>query len=252
MILDFLRNLAKSDEGKIEFISTIEGLQDICHPYPANSKVPKWVSNSPLVVPNKKSDIPNDKRLSTIRKCSGILDYCLSGYILPLWTDISIQYDSSLGFLACEPSAPWAKIYIHTNDQFKETPVNQITYPYFKVIKLESPWRIKLNKGHSSLFLHPFFSDCSDAFSVIPGIVDHDEFHVANIFVKFELFGRGKVVLKKGTPLCQIFPYKRTKYNASIRFQTQQDIDEENKEQDLLDAFSGKYKTAFWSRKEYK
>jgi hypothetical protein len=73
----------KSD--KIQFISTVEGLESIeeCLPRPAKHFIPKWFK-----------DIPINNNMS-VRVCPSFPDYFSQGYIIPMWCDTEIKSNNS-------------------------------------------------------------------------------------------------------------------------------------------------------------
>lgn len=248
----FLQKLFRnSPKKRIEFISNVVGLSEVVPPYPARKNFPSWFNQISSSIDPHNSQLINDKRYSTVKRCPGIVDYISAGYVLPLWTDLIVRYDSGKGELACEASAPWTNIQVHQSKQFDNTSLKSLIEPYKNIIKLESPWRVKLPKGFSSLMVEPFYYDSSLVFTVIPGVVDHDSFFVANVFIKWNLYGKGEYYLKKGTPLCKIIPFQRIDLHSEIRDATEQDRYLEQVESIKLDSFEGTYRKLFWSRKKY-
>ena len=73
----------KSD--KIQFISTVEGLESIeeCLPKPAKHFIPKWFKDIPSQV----------DEVTTVKNCPSFPDYFSQGYIIPMWTDAILQSD---------------------------------------------------------------------------------------------------------------------------------------------------------------
>lgn len=233
MIRDF------AQKPSIEFISTVNGLPGECLPYPSKRKLPKWI----------RSNENFDNSQPTIKKCPGILDYAGIGYIVPLWADLKIDYDSSLMMLNPEFSVPWANALLHSKEQFQGTPLESLSYPYSKVIKIEAPWRIKLTSGYSSLLVDPIYHDVHSSITVIPGCIDHDAFHTANIFVSFNLYGKGTVLIPRGTPLYQVLPFRRSVFSFSIRTQTAEDSINSAREGNTLGTFNKRYWRYFWQKK---
>jgi hypothetical protein len=74
----------KSD--KIQFISTVEGLESIeeCLPRPAKYFIPKWFK-----------DISSDAK-STVRDCPSFPDYFSQGYIIPMWSDVRMKFENQV------------------------------------------------------------------------------------------------------------------------------------------------------------
>lgn len=232
-----IRKLAQ--KPSIEFISTVNGLPEECLPYPSKKKLPKWIRCYDNF----------DNSRPTIRRCPGILDYAEMGYIVPLWADLKIDYDSSLMFLAPKFSVPWANALLHSKEQFRGTPLEAMSYPYSNVIKIEAPWRIRLSRGYSSLLVNPIYNDAHPSITAIPGCIDHDAFHTANIFVSFNLYGNGTVLIPRGTPLYQVLPFKRSVFSYSVRTQTIEDSVDSAREGNMLGTLNKRYWRYFWQKK---
>ena len=119
--------------------------------------------------------------------------------------------------------------------------------------KFINPWKIKTPPGYSCLFL-PVLNNNDSAFEIIPGIVDTDSFPL-EINFPFILNGYKykapiKFFIKKGTPIVQVFPFKRQKWKMKITpFDTKKrTIDSGLFHTTLL----SRYKNYFWYKKDYK
>ena len=199
----------KSD--KIQFISTVEGLESIqeCLPRPAKHFIPKWFK-----------DIPNTANM-TVKVCPSFPDYFSQGYILPMWSDVQIVYNGQdWAWQTPTDKFPWS---MHSNDQFLD-----YVHPSFNgdgaqfVFKAVCPWRIVTPPGWSVLQL-PLFYHFNKDYSVLPGIIDTDIHHEINQQVLYH--GNGKeVIIKCGDPFVLYIPFKRSdKLKHEIRYQTSED-----------------------------
>jgi hypothetical protein len=205
----------KSD--KIQFISTVEGLESIeeCLPKPANYFIPEWFKN-----------IPSTNKLS-VKNCPSFPDYFSKGYILPMWCDSKLSFNES----SWEWKTP-SKIFtwnIHSNDQFLDyshANFNGVDGQF--IFKTTSPWRIITPPGWSILQL-PLFYHFNKEWSVLPGIFDTDILSEVNQQVLYH--GDGKEIeIKRGDPFVLYIPFKRSdKLKHSIRYQTDKDKKNINK-----------------------
>ena len=90
------------------------------------------------------------------------------------------------------------------------------------VFKFISPWNLITPKGYSVLQL-PMFYHFSNDFSVLPGIIHTDTHHELNQQILYH--GEGKeIFIRRGTPLVQYIPFKRSKYNITTRDSTVEDL----------------------------
>ena len=199
----------KSD--KIQFISTVEGLESIeeCRPKPAKYFIPKWFK-----------DIPNTEGMS-VKVCPSFPDYFSQGYIMPMWCDSRIQ--SKDGFWNWETSDSRFEWASHGNHQLLDhTDVNFNGVAGNFVFKPNSPWRIITPPGWSVLQL-PLFYHFNKEWSILPGIIDTDIYHETNQQVLYH--GNGEsVLIKRGDPFVLYIPFKRSdKLKSEIRYKNEKD-----------------------------
>jgi hypothetical protein len=203
----------KSD--KIQFISTVEGLESIEEylPKPAKHFIPQWFKNIPSSL----------EETVTIKHCPSFPDYFSQGYIIPMWCDVKLKYDNEGNWSWNTPTSlvSWD---IHGNDQFlnyTEAKFNGIDGQF--VFKANCPWRIITPPGWSVLQL-PLFYHFNQDWSVLPGVIDTDIWHEINQQVLYH--GNGEdVIIKSGDPFVLYIPFKRSeKLKKEIRYQTEKDL----------------------------
>jgi hypothetical protein len=206
----------KSD--KIQFISTVEGLDQIeeCLPKPAKHFIPKWFK-----------DISN-KDPMTVKICPSFPDYFSQGYIIPMWCDSKLKYEGESW--SWETSTNKFNWDIHQNDQFlKYAKVNFNGIDSQFVFKTVCPWRIITPPGWSVLQL-PLFYHFNQEWSVLPGVIDTDIYTELNQQVLYH--GNGKeIFIKCGDPFVLYIPFKRSnKLNHKVRYMTEQENKRFNKD----------------------
>ena len=198
----------KSD--KIQFISTIEGLESIeeCRPKPAKNFIPQWYK-----------DIANSEFM-TVKICPSFPDYFSQGYIIPMWSDVRLKYDGENWAWETPLKANQTNWDIHSNRQFinhTNAKFNGIDGQF--VFKAVSPWKIITPPGWSVLQL-PLFYHFNKDWSVMPGVIDTDIHHEINQQVLYH--GNGEVVeIKSGDPFVLYIPFKRSdKLKYEIKYQS--------------------------------
>jgi hypothetical protein len=208
----------KRDEPIISFVSTVPGLENIedTRPKPAKEFMPSWWKTMPKADP--KSNV------ATIKTCPAISDYFSDGYIIPMWADTSIKYDKELDEwrVFCGRNGqefPWS---MHFNSQA----LDHATFKTFGqaatfIFKAVSPWKIITRKGWSVYQLPTFYHFDND-FSIMPGTRDTDIYHNLNAQVLYHGDGE-EVHIKQGQPFIHIVPFKRTKTDMDVRYQTEKD-----------------------------
>jgi len=186
----------------------------------------------------------NDKSLrsrgSDIRQCPGIVQYLQRGYIIKSWQDINIETDESGDTFTWESST--SRYEILNNHQYETSPhlneksispeveIELTSFPQSQffdffprkntlkcVIKINTPWFVKLPKGYGALIL-PVFHDNEERFTTIPGILLTDYLEKINIQLYWHNLGRENAsVIKAGTPLAKIIPIKLEDWDLEVR-----------------------------------
>jgi hypothetical protein len=200
---------------KIQFISTIEGLEEIqeCRPKPAKHFIPKWFK-----------DIPAHNDM-TVKQCPSFPDYFSLGYIVPMWVDSRLTYDDKNNSWFWETSSSLFKYEVHSNKQMIEyvTPnFNGVDGQF--IFKANCPWRVITPPGWSVLQL-PLFYHFNQEWSVLPGVIDTDIHTEINQQILYH--GNGKLIdIKRGDPFVLYVPFKRDSayLEEEIRYQNESDI----------------------------
>jgi hypothetical protein len=213
-------------KNTIQFVSTIPGLDKIdeCLPRPAKHFIPEWFKNTPITHKSV-DDSGQINILNTVKICPSFPDYFSQGYIVPMWMDSIIKYDSSKDQYLYSGSNLVPNWDVHPNNQFlsyAKQANHQGSSANF-VFKANCPWRIITPPGYSVLQL-PLFYNFENDFSVLPGIVDTDIHHEINQQVLYHK-NNEDVFIKRGQPFVMYVPFKREKYDYVVRSLTKEDDD---------------------------
>ena len=141
----------------------------------------------------------------------------------------------------------------HANEQISKSMVYPNEIPM--ALKFLNPWMIKTPPGYSCLFTSPFNTEKRD-FRLVTGIVDTD---IYENYVNFPFFltdwdsSKGqKKMLKKGEPICLVFPFKRDNWKMNI---VKDDSLVEKVQMFNFKTISSSfqaYKNKIWKKKDYK
>ena len=196
-------------------------LESIPHPVPAGKLIPDYYKK---LLP-KETDEYGNKTINTVKRCPPFIDIMTEGYIIPLWWDITCLTTEDTGEIRFKQLFNgYNPVSDHSKEQFKYHPY-QDKYPYSHVIaKFISPWLITTPPGWSCLFTSPF-NHLESRFKLFDAIVDTDK-HYMTINFPFVWTGleTGQHVIKKGTPLVQVIPFKRDE-NLDFEVSTMSDED---------------------------
>tara|TARA_R110000824_G_C15147434_1_gene670644 strand:- start:231 stop:962 length:732 start_codon:yes stop_codon:yes gene_type:complete len=222
-------------------------------PEPSKLNIPSWYKELKHSVDKK-----------TVKGCMPFLDTLTTGYTLRMPVDYFITHNLKKeekryteGYTELEYQKT---ININSKNNLQIHPIGQLgkkcpfvnknkNLPFHKLL---NPWIIKTPPGYSCLFLPPM-NNSDDRFSIIPGIVDTDTF-VSEINFPIIINGDKYPVLestiKIGTPIVQVFPFKREKWKMVIGTENLVDKDKRIFMQTLK--MFNVYKNKWWSKKSWK
>jgi hypothetical protein len=217
-------------------------------PTPKKSSVyiPDWYNKSERWINSDKPIIKNYGANQGIKHCVPFLDAMTSGYMVELWTDIQVERisDSEASVTWLVPPDP-----VIVRDQGSGALIprpaghDQTHYAWV------SQYAVKVPKGYSVLLTHPV-NRFDLPFTTLTGIVDSDSYFPAGN-IPFFLRSDFEGIIKAGTPIAQLFPFKRDSWeskegnDALVQETLQQSYDSRR----ILGGF---YKKLHWTRKEYK
>lgn len=211
-------------------------------PKPAKFYIPEWYKKTPVSTAENKSETPLPTN-ATIKQCVPILDSMMTGYIIPLWTDVLIRKNNDE--LAINASSPQVYFESHPKLQNPNYPNTEHEYAFLKFI---NPWHIITPKGYSSLIISPLHNP-NPWVKVLEGVVDTDTWHEINI-PAYIINPNREGVMPAGTPLVQVIPFKRETWKASEgNDKDKNKIIESIKRRQSV--FQGTYKRFLWTKKNY-
>lgn len=225
---------------KITFTNT-SGI-DIEQPQPASKFVPDWYKNTESYTSKERKPSGNGGTTATIKRCMPVFDAITAGYIITSPADVYVSIKDEQQFFE------WSSlgmISFHPIEQAPEHPARKPhAYP-----KWMNPWAIKTPKGYSVLFTQPMHRE--SVFTILPGIVDTDTYTAPVNFPMVINDPNFEGLIPKGTPIAQVIPFKREGWQMEIG--SVEELKEQHSiTQKLQTKFFDRYKSMFWSRKEYK
>jgi len=222
------------------FIPSFNNTKDIVDPpQPSKFLIPDWYKD----IKTETVDNSSLQKKANLKHCIPFLDAMLSGYIQKTWSDINV-YKEKNGNITVE-SENNLKIF-EVRDKVS-APIGDNFYDAEFIWQRQ--WSLKLPDGYSALISHPF-NRIDLPFFTLSAIVDSDKYNhvrVGNIpfYIKNNFIG----VIPKGTPMFQIFPFKREEWESSTVEYNDEDWKLKEKERNKY-AF-GSYKKQFWQKKQY-
>ena len=181
-------------------------------PFPAIKKLPDWWRQmSPYYNLDNSIDLTRES-IPTVKKCFPTLDAIGAGYIVPLWADLLVQKDKM-------PQLTWSTD-LPVLERWDSFQVSNYEIPEgfsSSVYKYLHGWTIKTPPGWSCFISHPIGYQ-NLPFRSISGVVDTDLLDT-DINTPFVVKKDFEGVIEKGTPMFQIIPFKREKWESDFILQ---------------------------------
>ena len=228
--------------GKVIKFSNTNGWQDLEKPQPASAFIPDWYKNIDSYVNGKKETDGKGGTLATIKKCMPVFDAITAGYIITSPADIMVTIKEGAQYFE------WANFGLISFHPIEQAPNHPERKPH-QYPKWNNPWAIKTPKGYSTMFVQPMHRE--SVFTILPGIVDTDIYTAPVNFPFVVNDPNFEGLIPKGTPIAQVIPVKRDAWKMEFGGQEEL-IEQANITTKLQTKFFDRYKTMFWSRKEYK
>jgi hypothetical protein len=216
-------------------------------PVPAKSCIPQWFKD----IPQERNYVDPRTGLravgrgkSTVKKCMPFLDAFNAGYMLCLPFDIGVELVDGVQHSYWKVDRPLGLDY-ELSPRTEGIP----TPPGYG----EQLWRIEIfpgvetPSGYSLLMTHPL-NRYDLPFLTVSGVIDSDNYHgflAATVHLRSDFSG----VIPKGTPIAQVFPFKRENWKSTWE---KPDVLKQKKEYfNLVSVINRSYQTNYWSRKKY-
>jgi hypothetical protein len=239
--------------NKIQFIASSADVYNAEKPpVPAKTLIPNWFKEIP---PERDLDGTFTLRhSSTVKKCTPFMDALTTGYMVTVPQDIAIKIIDGKQY------AYWG---VDRYDMYTPTQIDPIFSAdvAHRYEGLPTPngcssfvWRmttypqIKTPIGYSILVTHPF-NRYDLPFLALSGVIDSDKMCgqlSVNVYLKEGFEG----ILEKGTPVAQIFPFKREDWEHEV-LEPMKKSELSIQRFNLYSKLSRSYHNQFWSKKKY-
>jgi hypothetical protein len=225
---------------KITFTNVTDA--DLEQPKPASKLVPDWYKNTQSYTNGERKPAGDGNTTATIKRCVPVFDAITAGYIIESPADVFVSIKDGKQWFEW---SDFGLIRFHPIEQAPEHPDKKpFSYP-----KWSNPWAVTTPKGYSTLFVQPFHRE--SVFTILPGIVDTDQYTAAVNFPFVINDPAFEGLIPKGTPIAQVIPFKRDSW--TMKLGNRKDLEAQAKvTKKLQSKFFDKYKSMFWTKKEYK
>jgi hypothetical protein len=215
---------------------------DLELPKLASRLVPDWYKNTQSYINGERKPAGDGNTTATIKRCIPVFDAITAGYIIESPADVFVSIKDGKQWFEW---SDFGLIQFHPIEQAPEHPDKKpFSYP-----KWSNPWALTTPKGYSTLFVQPFHRE--SVFTILPGIVDTDQYTAAVNFPFVINDPAFEGLIPKGTPIAQVIPFKRDSWTMELG--NRKDLEAQAKvTKKIQSKFFDKYKSMFWTKKEYK
>jgi hypothetical protein len=205
----------------IDFIAHNEKTIRDFKPVLAKSVSPEWWKKAKVGM-HVKGDF-----VQTIRSCPAMDDWLKSGWYVLANRDIEvIMYDGQSVTKETRESGERHRPGVVSPSHPSNQALDSFEYlgknaPVKDAFKMRNPWNVKTPPGYSCFYLDPFLFQ-NEYFATWQGIIDTDKFNTNqdNSQIIFYPKVNHSFIIKKGTPMCQIIPYKRDTWTATYQLRS--------------------------------
>ena len=182
-------------------------------PTPASKNIPQWYKKQPAYGGDEEQFLKKGTSSSTVKRCMPVFDALNSGYLIYFPCDVYID--------ATDPEKiSWSipekmkmikrdLVSSHSPEQVSHYPRDEKKY-HKEIFRILPFWSVGTESGYSCLFIHPIHRD-GLPFQAFSAIIDTDQF-ISDGHLSMYIEKDFKGVIERGTPLVQVIPFKREKY----------------------------------------
>ena len=215
------------------------------YPKPSKNFIPEWYKKIPRLEKGvKKMSFPMNYRSPnlTVKTCIPFLESITNGYMVYLSDDIFVEQVDG------QPTMRWhteeTLVATHSKEQFPLENINSIENFFEIPFKFNYHWQIKVPKGYSILFSHPY-NRLDLPFYSFSGFVNADSY---NMPVQFPfLLKKGfEGIIESGTPISQLTIVKNESWESKFEKYNSEEV--YKKERNFYKSIYGAYKKYFWNK----
>lgn len=220
-------------KNKIEFISIIPEVAGVYPIKPTSKFRPVALDKAAIELSQiKKQNGYGTKRVVSTAKCTGMINYTHSGWVLTAYQDFTITTNGDGESFTWESPIDQRTLtngttcgeYIswHSRDQYADY-VGEMPNTLKSVIKVNTPWRVRIPKGYY-LQEEPLAYSNEHRFTTAVGLYDCDDGQAP---LNIQLFWHvldGVTLIKAGTPLARYILVPKEQPELEVRGATTQDL----------------------------
>lgn len=229
---------------KIKFIYLDEYFYEVAErPEPSQSFIPEWFRKMNAYHGGNIA-VTNGDSNATAKKCIPMLDGISGGYTVPLWADVIVGQEEGVPQINWRTDRPLFDLHGPSGRDIPPPPgYDPIVFKYTTFFKIQTP------PGYSIL-VKPPAGHYDLPFMPISAVIDSDRVKIDTNFPVWVKSGFEGIV-ERGTPVAQVFPFKREDWSSEFSWITpQQHIMEKDK--GFESTIKNNYIKNIWSKKTFR
>jgi hypothetical protein len=193
----------KKEKHQIYFTCDEWAIRKYAPIVPAKNFLPPAFNEMPTYIRQEKHAIDSIK---TVKSCSGIIDFCSAGFVIPAWCDMEFAPTADGNQVMARYSHKKFNHAVHPTEQVQN--LMRSKYSVRVSVRLDNPWRMWAAKGYSLMYFPMHYYDDSRNWEALPGWIDHD---VGNVITPINIMLKDikHTTIKMGEPIVQVIPIKR-------------------------------------------
>jgi hypothetical protein len=211
----------------------------------SQSIIPEWYSKTPRWK-NDKKIVDQKLGVQTFKQCIPFLDSLTSGYLITLPCDVLVASENNKPFISWKYSGENPILKLRNIEDNEKLPVphgcSELQFVW------SMPLTMKIQDGYSLLITHPF-NRFELPFVTMSAIVDANfalsPYSNIPFFIQKDFNG----IIKKGTPIAQVFPFRREDWETKESESLLNESKITGKKS--MSVMVGWYKNNFWKQKKY-
>lgn len=214
---------------------------------PIKTPIPQWWKDGESFLKDENGN-PDGGGL---KSCIPFMEIMNTGYTIvsPFDIYVSKNKDGDLDIRWASPDSGEWPMFIQERPKDLGATIPRPAGHYPNHFVWHCMWSWKTPRKYSTIVTHPF-NRFDLPFTTLSAIVDSDKFQ-GNGNIPFFFKEDFEGIIKAGTPIIQIYPFKRTSWKSWKDDSFNMDI-QEKQLKDIRTNPKKSYKKAFWIRKEFK
>jgi len=184
-------------------------------PKPASMDIPDWYVSQEKYTHGERGVNERGGFNQTVKSCSPVYDAITAGYLFYLPCDINVTLTPEQERVdANMTSRSFEHLEFHPSSQISKWSFDKDYYEAGFVGKFLTGWVPRLPEGYSLMVMHPMWRE-ELPYTILPGIIDYDSY-ASSINFFFLLKKSFEGILRCGSPIGQVIPFKREDWSHSI------------------------------------